>query len=61
VCAWATGRVSPSLLVLRVASFNTRAIRVYERAGFRATGAEIANSYGNRDEFVRMERGPFTL
>lgn len=60
VCGWASSRVSPSLLVLRVASFNTRAIRVYQRVGFSAVGVEIANSNGGKVEFVRMERGPFT-
>ena len=46
--------------MLRVASFNARAIRVYERVGFQSTGVEVTNSYGTDVEFLRMERSPVT-
>jgi ribosomal-protein-alanine N-acetyltransferase len=58
VCDWASERMTPALLVLRVATFNARAIRVYERAGFQPTGVEVTNSYGTDVEFLRMERSP---
>jgi ribosomal-protein-alanine N-acetyltransferase len=56
VCDWATERVKPDLLVLRVATFNKRAIRVYRRIGFRPARVEIIDSYGTPVEFLRMER-----
>ncbi len=60
LCIWATDCLAPAVLVLRVASFNKRAIRVYERVGFQPAGVEIASSYGTDVEFLRMERNPIT-
>lgn len=40
---------------LRVADFNTRAIRLYTSLGFVETGREQAMSYGNPVVFVCME------
>jgi RimJ/RimL family protein N-acetyltransferase len=49
------GRFSPTRIVLAVAAFNTRAIKVYERAGFRETGRHMRTFERFGDvEFVDM-------
>jgi [ribosomal protein S18]-alanine N-acetyltransferase len=49
-------RFRPALIILNVAAFNVRAIRVYERAGFRETGRHIRHFERWGDvEFVEME------
>ena len=54
--AFARERFAPTRFRLSVAAFNRRAIRVYERAGFRRVRAlTLANSGGPR-EFVIMVR-----
>jgi len=49
-------RFRPERIVLAVAAFNERAIRVYERAGFKVTGRHVRTlpEFGDV-EFVDME------
>jgi [ribosomal protein S18]-alanine N-acetyltransferase len=54
---FARERFGPRRIVLDVAEFNERAIRVYERAGFRRTGRRLRFFEGQGDvPFVEMER-----
>jgi [ribosomal protein S18]-alanine N-acetyltransferase len=49
-------RYRPALVRLYVAAFNARAIKVYERAGFRETGRHVRTFARFGDvEFVNME------
>jgi RimJ/RimL family protein N-acetyltransferase len=49
-------RFHPQRIVLAVAAFNDRAIKVYERAGFRETGRHMRNfDRWGEVEFVDME------
>ena len=53
----AESRFGRRRMVLDVAEFNERAIRVYERAGFRRTGCRLRFFEGWGDvPFVDMER-----
>jgi ribosomal-protein-alanine N-acetyltransferase len=55
--AFAAQRFGRTRLVLDVAEFNERAIRVYERAGFRRTGSHVRSLPRWGDvPFVDMER-----
>jgi ribosomal-protein-alanine N-acetyltransferase len=56
ICAWATERQSPQSFTLLVATFNKRAITVYERAGFTRAEVEVHQSNGRSVEFLRMNR-----
>jgi [ribosomal protein S18]-alanine N-acetyltransferase len=48
-------------IVLAVAAFNLRAIRVYERAGFAETGRHVRHLAGRDWEFVDMALEPGTV
>jgi len=53
---YASARFAPKRFTLSVATFNTRAITVYERAGFSATRVYLHSTNGGEWEFVDMER-----
>ncbi len=53
---FACGRYAPARFRLAVAAFNPRAIRVYERAGFRQGESYMHRTNGGEHAFVRMER-----
>lgn len=52
--AFARARYQPTAIVLHVAAFNQRAIRVYERAGFVAVSRLMRATNGGQHEFVKM-------
>jgi [ribosomal protein S18]-alanine N-acetyltransferase len=57
VLAFAAKRFSPTVFRLFVLSFNQRAIRVYERAGFRRVGERVTNVESpNELLFLEMHR-----
>ena len=53
---FAKERFAPTTFRLNVATFNKRAIRVYERLGFQPDGVFLHETNGGRHEFVRMVR-----
>jgi RimJ/RimL family protein N-acetyltransferase len=54
--AFGRRRYRPKRIVLNVAAFNTRAIKVYERAGFHITGSHVRKFKLWGDvEFIEME------
>ncbi|HEU5441580.1 MAG TPA: GNAT family protein [Ktedonobacterales bacterium] len=54
--AFAQARFRPARFRLDVATFNRRAYRVYERAGFRTTRAFERTMHGRRYAYLEMER-----
>ncbi len=58
LCDWLIDRVRlrPMTITLRVATFNVRAITVYERAGFHAVETEQFTRNGATVQFLRMLR-----
>ena len=54
--AFAQEQFAPSLFRLYVMPFNQRAIRVYERAGFKNMGKISVNNVHGTVEFIEMER-----
>ena len=56
---FARAHFRPPKIILNVAAFNARAIRVYERAGFRETGRHVRRfARWGEVEFVEMEELP---
>jgi [ribosomal protein S18]-alanine N-acetyltransferase len=53
---FARGRYAPARFRLAVAAFNQRAIRVYERTGFRQVESYMHRTNGGEHPFLRMER-----
>jgi ribosomal-protein-alanine N-acetyltransferase len=53
---YARDRFAPAQFVLSVATFNKRAITVYERAGFTAARVFMHSTNGGEWEFVEMRR-----
>jgi ribosomal-protein-alanine N-acetyltransferase len=53
---FARGRFSPERFTLSVATFNERAILVYERAGFRRNNVYKHNTNGGEYLFLSMTR-----
>ena len=53
---YASARFAPKQFTLSVATFNKRAITVYEQAGFSATRVHLHSTNGGEWEFVDMER-----
>ena len=54
--AFARERFVPELFVLAVATFNERAIKVYERAGFAHVRVYMHSTGGGEWEFLEMSR-----
>ena len=52
---FAQSRFSPKTIQLHVAAFNKRAIKVYQRIGFREVEHYMNRTNGGEFEFVRME------
>lgn len=52
---FAQSRFSPKTIQLRVAAFNKRAIKVYERVGFREVEHYMNRTNGGEFEFILME------
>lgn len=53
---FARRRSSPSGFRLSVAAFDGRAIRVYERAGFRRMGVRVHRTNGDKYFFLKTAR-----
>ena len=49
-------KYNPTMFRLKVATFNQRAIRIYERVGFKSDGVFINETNGGQHEFLRMVR-----
>ena len=54
--AFVRTRFDPRRFTLAVASFNERALRVYERCGFVEVARSVRTTAGAEWEFVEMER-----
>ena len=56
--SFATNKFAPRLFKLSVATFNVRAIKVYERSGFRKTRTFWNETNSSVYEFVEFSREP---
>lgn len=54
---YAKQEFDPAIFRLSVATFNHRAIRVYEKVGFKPDGTYITEIGGSQHEFLRMAGG----
>lgn len=54
--AFARRRLAPTRFTLDVATFNTRAMRVYQRAGFQPTRTIVRRTRRRMVEYLEMER-----
>lgn len=54
--AFASAQYQPLSFRLAVAAFNTRAIRLYEKAGFRRVRTFLRETNGGQHEFVEMSK-----
>ena len=54
---FAQRRFAPRRFTLAVATFNARAVSVYERVGFRRVEVFVQETNGGEHEFLFMERG----
>jgi ribosomal-protein-alanine N-acetyltransferase len=54
---YAKQKFDPATFRLSVATFNRRAIRVYEKVGFKPDGVLMNETNGGQYEFLRMGRG----
>ena len=52
---FAQSRFSPKTIQLRVAAFNKRAIKIYQRVGFKNVEHYMNRTNGGEFEFIRME------
>ena len=55
--AYARWKFDPATFGLSVATFNQRAIKVYEKVGFKSDGVFMNETNGGQYEFLRMIRG----
>ncbi len=58
---FAAERFRPRRFTLAVATFNQRAIKVYERVGFAVTQRFVQKTNGGQYEFVEMDADPTSL
>ena len=54
---YAKQKFDPATFRLSVATFNQRAIRVYEKVGFKSDGVFMCETNGGQYEFLRMVKG----
>ncbi|MBM7587148.1 ribosomal-protein-alanine N-acetyltransferase [Bacillus pakistanensis] len=52
---YAVSKFNPQKMTLSVATFNQRAIKVYEKAGFKPVEIFMQDTNGSRFEFLKME------
>ncbi|GGB46182.1 hypothetical protein GCM10011409_24690 [Lentibacillus populi] len=51
---FANHRYSPEKITLSVATFNQRAIKAYEKTGFKPIGTFMQETNGSKYEFLKM-------